>query len=360
MDAAAPPAIRWTRRGVVAAGALAALLPAHAQRPRDAPGLKAVARGLRFGAAIDAGDLDDPAMRDLFARHCSSLTPRNALKWRTNERRPGEANYEEADRIAAFAVSIGARLYGHTLIWYQMPGWVAAIADAGELRTAMRRRIGGAVARYAGRAWAWDVVNEPLDYDRPEWRPTVFQRLLGEDYIRESLDLAHRADPKATLVINETHLEKAGANHDARRAMLLDLVTRLRAQGAPIHAVGLQAHFRPGFDRLDAPALSTFVRALARIGVGVHITELDGSCRFEHRLPTPDPGIYARTFADTVRAAGVAGTLRGVTTWGLKEKYSKAEAAQGHGCRARMLLYDEALAPRPTLDALTTALRDMR
>lgn len=354
---------KLSRRSVIAAGGMAAALSlagAGRSMQRPAAGLKSAARGLRVGAAIDAEDLRDPAMRALFQQHCSSLTPRNALKWTATERRRGAFNYGEAERLADFAAEIGAGLYGHTLIWYRVPGWVAGIADKDELRTVIRRRIQGAVRQFAGRIYAWDVVNEVLDYERPELRPSVFQRLIGEDHIRESFDIAHRADPNAVLVINETHLEKAGANHDARRAMMLDLVGRLHAKGTPIHAVGLQAHFRPGFDRLDTKALGAFVRSLGTMGIDIYVTELDGSCRFEHRLKTRDPDIYARTFAELVRAAASAGTLRGVTTWGLKEKFSQHEAAQGHGCRARVLLYDEQLAPRPTLDALKKTLQTLR
>lgn len=347
-----------TRRTVLAGGLASALLPTVA-RSADTPGLKTLTP-IRVGAAIDEGDLRDPALRALYRRHCSSLTPRNALKWVATERRRGEPNYAGAERLVSFAREIGAGTYGHVLLWYHVPGWVDAITRPDELHDAMRARVDGAVRHFAGRIYAWDVVNELFEYDSAAWRPSALYRLLGEDYVGEAFALAHRADPKATLVLNETHLEKAGANYDARRAMMLDLVSRLRARRLPVHAVGLQGHFRPGFDRLDAPALTAFVRALARMGVGVFVTELDGSCRFVHRLPASDPGIYGATFAGMVRAAASAGTLRGVTTWGMREQFSKAEAAKGHGCRGRQLLYDESLAPRPALDALAGALRTVR
>jgi endo-1,4-beta-xylanase len=347
-----------TRRAVLAGGFAAALMPGSTLAA-DPAGLRTLTR-LRVGAAIDEADLRDPALCALYRRHCSSLTARNALKWNATERRRGEVNYDGAERIVAFARSIGAGSYGHVLLWYRVPGWVAAITDRAELQRVARARVEGAVRRFAGRIYAWDVVNELLEYDSAAWRPSVFHRLLGEEHVGEAFALAHRADPAATLVLNETHLEKAGANHDARRAMILDLVSRLRARRVPIHAVGLQGHFRPGFDTLDAPALGTFVRALAKMGVGVFITELDGSCRFAHRLPAPDPDVYGRTFAGLVRSANAAGTLRGVTTWGMREQFSRAESAMGHGCRSRALLYDESLNPRPALDALAGALRGLR
>jgi len=347
----------FTRRGLLLGGGATALTMGMPSAAADDLSLRNLTRGIRFGAAIDIEDLRDPAMRELFRRHCSSLTPRNALKWVGTEKQPGHVQFNDADKIAAFAKEIGAGLYGHTLIWYRVPGWVAAITDPAELRDTMNRHIDQTVGHFAGQVYAWDVVNEVMEYDSAQWRSSVFYRLLGKDHVREAFERAHRADPKATLVINETHLEKAGANYDARRAMMLDMLRELRAANVPVHAIGLQAHFRPGFDRLDAPALSAFLRETKRLGLGTYITEMDGSCKFAHRLRDPDPDVYGRTFADLVRTVSASGTLRGVTTWGLREKFSKAEAAQGHGCRARALLYDENMVPLPALDALAGALR---
>jgi len=350
----------WTRRGILAGGGAAAMTFGLQASAADDVALRSLGRGIRFGAAIDPEDLKDPVMRSLFQRHCSSLTPRNALKWTGTEKQPGVIQFDDADKIADFAREIGAGLYGHTLVWYRVPAWVDAITSADELRAAMNRHIDATVSHFAGRAYAWDVVNEVMDYDAAQWRASVFYRLLGKDHVREAFGRAHRADPKAILVINETHLEKAGANYDARRAMMLDLLRELRGAGVPVHAIGLQAHFRPGFDQLDAPALTAFLREVGMLGMGAYITEMDGSCRFAHRLPpaATQGDIYGQVFADMVRTVAATGTLRGVTTWGLREKFSKAEARQGHGCRARALLYDEDLTPLPALDALAGALRE--
>lgn len=326
----------------------------------DETGLRTMLAGrrIRFGAAIDVADIDRPDMVALFRRHCTSLTPRNALKWMTNEPAPGKLDYRGVDRIVDFAQSIDCAVYGHTLVWYRAPAWVNAMTDPEALRAAMRRRVTGAIRHFDGAVYAWDVVNEPMEYDNPRWRQSVFQRLLGEDHIRDCFETAHEADPKAQLVLNETHLEKEGRMYEDRRKLLLGLVERLRAKGVPIHSIGLQAHFRPGLDRLDPQGLARFCRSLKGMGVGVRITELDGSCRFITRLGAVDQAkVYADAFAGVIRVAASHGDLQSVTTWGLAEKYSPAEPGALAPCRGRVLPYDDDMMARDALGALTNALR---
>lgn len=317
-------------------------------------------RKIAFGAAIDVADIDRPDMVELFKAHCTSLTPRNALKWMTNERVEGRPDYKGADRIADFARSIGCTVYGHTLIWYRVPAWVTAMTDAGELRTAMQQRITRTIRHFAGSVQAWDVVNEPMEYSAARWRDSVFQRLLGLDHIRACFELAHETNQNAQLVLNETHLEKAGPMYDARRSLLLDLIGQLHQQGVPLHCIGLQSHFRPGLDQLDSKALGDFCASLKQMGIGVRITELDGSCRFVSRLGKVDMArTYSAMFSDVVRVAGTRGDLRGVTCWGLAEKYQPAENGATGNCRSRVLPYDDDMRVRPAFGSLMSTIEEL-
>ena len=161
------------------------------------------------------------------------------------EKRPGVFSFGSADRMVAFARKNNMRVYGHTLIWYRVPGWVSDITEEDHIQAAMNRHIKQVVTRYKNSIDAWDVVNEPLEYDAPDLRDCVFRRLLGDDYIRMSFDMAHQANPGATLVLNETHLEKKSDVFEQKRARILKIVEDLVAKKTPINAVGLQAHFRP-------------------------------------------------------------------------------------------------------------------
>src|SRR5690606_21987125 len=163
--------------------------------------------------------------------------------------------------------------------------------------------------RYAGRIGSWDVVNEPLEYDDPALRDSAFLRALGEDYIALAFKSARRAAPAAQLVLNETHLCKAGDNYAARRTLMLDLVGRLQDRNVPIDAIGIQGHFRPGFDTLDHDGFGAFCRALKQRGLAVLITELDASCKFLNRIEGFSDEDYAPLFRDLIDVAAAEGEL---------------------------------------------------
>ncbi|MBB4290979.1 endo-1,4-beta-xylanase [Rhizobium leguminosarum] len=264
--------------------------------------------------------------------------------------------------MVAFARKNNMRVYGHTLIWYRVPEWVSDITDAKTLQVAMNRHIKQVVTRYKNSIDAWDVVNEPLEYDAPDLRDCVFRRLLGVDYIRMSFDMAHQANPGATLVLNETHLEKKSDVFEQKRVRILKIVEDLVARKTPINAVGLQAHFRPGFDRIDPEGMGRFCAALKDMGVGVFITELDASCHFLNRDKGFSPASYADIFGDVITVAAERGDLKGVTVWGMSEKYGEPDE-KGTGpdaaCTKRVNLYDESNAPRSAVDGIRRAIEAM-
>ncbi|MBY5880626.1 endo-1,4-beta-xylanase [Rhizobium ruizarguesonis] len=336
---------------------------ALAQVPAAA-GLRPLAdkKSFRFGSAIDLQNIDDPIASEIYIDNVNSITPRNELKWNATEKRPGVFSFGSADRMVAFARKNNMRVYGHTLIWYRVPGWVSDITDAKTIQAAMNRHIKQVVTRYKNSIDAWDVVNEPLEYDAPDLRDCVFRRLLGDDYIRMSFDMAHQANPGATLVLNETHLEKKSDVFEQKRARILKIVEDLVAKKTPINAVGLQAHFRPGLDRIDPEGMGRFCAALKDMGVGVFITELDASCHFLNRDKAFTPASYADIFSDVITVAAEHGDLKGVTVWGMSEKYGERDekaADPAAACTKRVNLYDENNAPRSAIDGVRRAIEAM-
>jgi len=329
-----------------------------------ARGLRAVAdsKAFRFGSAIDLQNINDPIASRIYTDNVNSITPRNELKWNATEKRPGVFSFKNADLMVAFARKNNMRVYGHTLIWYRVPEWVSEITDAKTIQATMNRHIKQVVTRYKNSIDAWDVVNEPLEYDAPDLRNCVFRRLLGDDYIRMSFDMAHQANPGATLVLNETHLEKKSDVFELKRARILKIVEDLVARKTPIGAVGLQAHFRPGLDRIDPEGMGRFCAALKDMGVGVFITELDASCHFLNRDKGFTPASYGGIFSDVITVAAERGDLKGVTVWGMSEKYAEPDekaAGPDAACTKRVNLYDENNTPRSAVDGIRRAIEAM-
>lgn len=353
-----------SRRGVLA-GMTAMLAASMAGRGEAAEpqGLRelADARGVAFGSAVEGARLKDKAYTAQLIRECNLLVPRNALKWSATERTPGKFGFGEADAILAFAERNGMAMRGHTLVWHNLPDWAEAIGDAKELEDAMVRHIEKVAGRYAGRISSWDVVNEPLEYDDPALRVSPFLKLMGDEYIARAFETARAVDPNTQLVLNETHLSKVGDNYAARRALMLELVAKLQDANAPIDAIGIQAHFRPGFDQLDRDGFGAFCRELKSRGLKVLITELDASCRFTTRIEGFSAEDYAAPFREVIEVAASEGDLSAVLVWGLSARGVKPNEPEGpnKACKVRVNLYDENDEPLPTRAAIAEALQSL-
>jgi endo-1,4-beta-xylanase len=203
------------------------------------------------------------------------------------------------------------------------------------------------------------VVNEALEYDDPKLRASPFLNVIGGRYIDIAFEEARKADPKAQLVLNETHLCKAGENYAARRNLMLEVIDGLQERNVPLDAIGIQGHFRPGFDELDVDGFGSFCRELKARGLAVLITELDASCRFETRIPDFTEEAYAEPFRDLISVAGAEGNLTAVILWGLTARGMKPNEPEGPNkdCKVRINLYDDKDQPLPTRAAVESALQ---
>jgi endo-1,4-beta-xylanase len=70
-------------------------------------------------------------------------------------------------------------------------------------------------------------------------RETPWLKAIGEDYIAEAFRAAHAADPDAILIYNDYNIER-----NYKRPKAIHLLKSLLEQKVPIHAVGIQGHWR--------------------------------------------------------------------------------------------------------------------
>jgi endo-1,4-beta-xylanase len=349
-------------------GAAATALSTHAIQRAEAfsvPSQDMIAplakrKGVFFGSAIDPGDLGHNDLKALYIDHCTSLTPRNAMKWTATEKRRAKFDFTDADKIVDFAKVNNMRVHGHTLVWHNVPGNVKSITKPQELEMVMRRHIQTQVRHFAGKVQAWDVVNEPFEYDNEVMRASIFHNLLGEEYISSALRIARLADANAELLINETHLEKQGEHYDKKRAAFLALVDSQLKKGVPLDGIGIQGHFRPGFDALDVPSFGKFCSELKQRNLSVHITELDASCKFVARDKKFSPEDYGTVFEQLILSAAENSQLKTVTVWGLAERYAQTVPSETtNSCNKRINLYDQNDTARSTLAAIVRAFETM-
>lgn len=349
--------------GTIALVALSCCGTGDRDDPRGRPGPlreAATASGVRVGAAVDVHFLrSDEAYAAAVARHFTSITPENAMKWSVLRPAPGQWDWSDADTIVAFAERHEVEVRGHTLVWGQsggngLPGWLRETTDPDEFRTAVVEGITAEVARYRGRVDRWDVVNEPLATTGTELDQNPYLERIGPDYLAVALTTARAADADAELWINENLTEYLPAKADA----LVQLVRDLRADGIPLDGVGLQTHLF-----IDVPlrphAIEDVARRLREQHVKVALTEVDVPGG-----PTRDPAAQARLWARATEECLDAGCEE-ITGWGVDDGHTWLDdpanragnpALGAFPAPTRPLLLDPAYHPKPTYKAVVEAL----
>jgi endo-1,4-beta-xylanase len=244
------------------------------------------------------------------------------------------------------------RVRGHTLVWHaQNPPWLEGRLTSPSVATAiLEDHIARVVGHFRGAVHEWDVVNEVVGPVDGSLRDTPWLRAIGPGYIELAFRLAHEADPAAKLYLNDFLLERSGPKLDGVVALVADL----KANGAPIDGVGVQAHAAclsdcgGWFDEL-----ATSLRRIADLGVDVAITELDVGIP----LPSTPNELrgQAQIYASAVDACLAVPRCRTIVMWGFTDRYSWVPSEfPGLG---DALPFDDLYRPKPAYWALNEHLR---
>jgi len=228
-----------------------------------------------IGAALNWRQFSEKDERALpiIKSEFNSISPENQLKWQLIHPQPDKYDFANGDRYVAFGEKYGMVVIGHTLVWHrQTPAWVfddgkGNPVDRETLLKRLRDHIYTVVGRYKGKIKGWDVVNEALNEDGT-MRQSQWLKIIGEDYLAKAFQFAHEADPQAELYYNDYALENEPKRNGAVR-----LIQKLKAQGVPINAIGLQGH-----NNLRWPSVKQqedTIKAFAKLGIKINITELD-------------------------------------------------------------------------------------
>jgi endo-1,4-beta-xylanase len=279
----------------------------------------------------------DPRYLETFQQGFSRFTPENEFKMAYLEPLQNRFNFTLADQIAWFAIANQKTIRGHTLLWdEENPVWLNHPLlpwNRFALAAVMQRYISTVVGHFGrmfpGVVTEWDVVNEPLNITG-HFNSNLWEKVIGPLYIRMALAYAHAADPKARLLINDNAADVPGPKADA----LLALATSLKQSGAPLDAVGFEAHVSPD----TAPTLAQLVslwRRYAAVGLGVEVTELDVS----NARGASDPAAKVAVFERYAEACRLVGNCIGLTVWGVADRYSWL------GPTANALLYNADFQP---------------
>jgi endo-1,4-beta-xylanase len=304
--------------------------------------------GRVVGVALQARLLNDASYTSV-AREFSSVTAENEMKWQSLEPQPNQFNFNQADRIVAFAEQNEMRVRGHTLVWHsQLPGWVSQLTTPEAVRSAMLNHIETVVSRYRGRVFAWDVVNEAWQDNASALRTSVFQQQLGDRFIDEAFIAARAADPDAKLYYNDYGTEGTNRKANAVFTMVQGMVER----GVPIDGVGMQMHIGTGGGP-TAEQFASNMQRLVELGLEVNISELDisacGDGAVDERLQAQAERAY-----EIVQACMNQPACNFITVWGISDQYSwRRNDCEG---QALPLLFDASYQKKPAYAGVFDAL----
>lgn len=284
----------------------------------------AEARGMLVGCAVDPQLLaSNHAYNTLVADQCSILVAENAMKWGPLSPAPGKYDFREADALMDFAEKNGQKVRGHNLIWHDaLPAWFPGPITKANARQAMVEHIQTEMRHFAGRIHSWDVVNEGIEPKdgRPDGlRKTPWLALAGDDYIELAYRTAREADPKALLTYNDYGIEYP--DQEKKRAAVLALVQRMKADGVPLDAVGVQSHL-DGDVPPPGRKLQNFVRELAKLDLQVFVTELDvNDGKIPGTIRDRDAAV-AKVYRDYLTMMLAEPNVKAVLTWGITDGHS--------------------------------------
>lgn len=341
--------------------------PARAAAIGDVPSLGVIGQenGILFGSAFDADVLVKPQVAEIYAHQPRILTSNNFLKFGELRTAEGDANFELADKLVAFATDRAIAMRGHCLIWNEWtPEWLRQ-QSAERVGYWLDRHIDEVVSHYAGKMHSWDVVNEPFwpQHGHADgYRGGPWYAAMGKDYVLRALRRAHAADPAAKLVINESGPEwkDAWGDTQAYRKGLLRIIDDAQDAGVRIDAIGLQCHWLPEF-RFDPGLFEAFLNDIAARGLSIYLTELDVSdARIIGSVAKRDAAVATR-YRLLIGTALKQPKVEVVQTWELTDNASWLRSDARHfgpnGRLPRPLPFDDQYQPKPAYRAIAAAIR---
>lgn len=285
----------------------------------------AQAKNLYIGAAVLPNLLKkDSKYAETLSSEFNMVGTENCMKWWAIHPDINKYTFDEPDELIDFAQKNDMAIRGHTLVYSRkMPEWFNNIKDKKLMEEQLGEHIKTVVGRYKGKIYAWDVINEEIDFEGNHQQSPLF-KMLGISHIEKAFIWAHEADPGVKLFVNEFGIEEINKRSDLTYKMIQDLLQKK----VPVHGIGFQMHRALGSDDKwlnklpDLESMRKNFQRFADLGLEVHITEMDipiqkGTGSYEEKLTE-----QAKAYKEILEVALSIKNFKALVIWGVTDLYN--------------------------------------
>lgn len=201
-----------------------------------------------------------------FSDYWDQITPENAGKWGSIEWNVGAGrNWGTMDAIYAYAQDKGIIFKQHAFVWGSQQPNGTPNAES------VRSWIQDFCERYPDTKLI-DVVNEPPPHTEPNYTAALGGGTNGDwAWITQSFEWADQYCPNSILMLNDYN----NIEWETDSEHFLNIVKTIMSNGAPIDAIGAQAHDLD-HEQVSASKMQDLLRRLHdETGLPIYITEYD-------------------------------------------------------------------------------------
>ncbi len=274
----------------------------------------------------------------------------------------GDLNLSYWDSRVARARAANMGMFGNLLFPYasDLPSWIdPRTISTSALRSAAEKLVSGVVAQLP-EVHTWNVINEAVS---AELYATGADRLFPDRFgsgfhafIAQALASAHKANPSARLIINDTSNDGRDPEGTQR---FLALTRELLDLGAPLDGVGMEMHLRYDESAYSGNVFtaSRFADALgpyAELHVPVLVTEFDVDMTGFPGSKADEQRVQATFYRDALQTA-LSADVRDFYVFGLIDTTSWL--VEGGEPNSDALMFDGTYRPKPSYYAVLDVLK---
>ena len=295
------------------------------------------------GVAVGAAEAVNVLKQEVIMTQFNSVTLGNEMKadyvldWEATVAAGDEEcpvlNFSNAKPALDFCYANGIPMRGHTLVWHsQTPRWFFTEGYSKDAnaplvsKEVMLKRMENYIrlemeyinTNYPGLIYAWDVVNEAVEFnggvDGYRARGSLYYEVIGKEFIEKAFEYARKyATPEQKLFYNDY------STHEVQKMKkIIEILEPLVAKGL-VDGVGLQSHM-PGPTSPSIGVIRSSILEYAKLGIEIQITELDiDEPKNTDSSQLMLAGRYKALFTMFREVKGQGANITNVTIWGLTD-----------------------------------------